>query len=131
MPSFLHTNLKYFLVLRMFLFLGVLSTISLLLSPNSAKAQSFNCAEAQFSAEFAICNNEELLSLDEKVAKIFYLHKSNMPTIPQRQKFARDHSAWILKRNRCDLDWTCLQIRYKERIFQLSPGIIGGQKFTF
>ncbi len=100
--------------------LGFLITIPLLLSTLLASAQSFSCAKAQFSAEFAICNNETLLTLDEKLAAIYYHRKSNVSASPQRQQISRDHFAWIQKRNRCDLDWTCLETSYKDRIQQLS-----------
>jgi len=105
--------------LNLFFTLGFLVAIPLLLSTILANAQSFSCAEAQKSAEFAICNNENLQSLDERLAAIYYHRKSNMPTTPQRQKISRDHNQWILQRNNCDLDWGCLENRYKERIDQL------------
>jgi uncharacterized protein len=105
---------------NLILTLGFLVTIPLLLSTLFANAQSFSCAKAQFSAEFAICNNEVLLTLDEKLAAIYYHRKSIVGTTPQRQQIARDQNAWVEKRNRCDLDWTCLEISYKERIQRLN-----------
>ncbi len=105
--------------LKMLLTLGVLVSVPLLLSTVFASAQSFNCAQAQSSTEFAICNNEDLLGLDEKLAAIYYHRKANLHTTPQRQNISRNHTKWMVKRNRCDQDWTCLKIRYKERIAEL------------
>lgn len=105
--------------LKMLITLGVLVSAPILLSTVFASAQSFSCASADSSAEFAICNNEDLLGLDEKMAAMYYHRTSNLKTSPQRQKIKRDHSKWVQKRNRCALDWTCLTIRYNERIHAL------------
>ena len=109
----------YHSTLKMLLTLAFLISIPLLLSTVFANAQSFSCAQAQNSAQFAVCNNEELLGLDEKLAAIYYHQKSELPTAPQRQQISREHGVWEQKRNLCKLDWTCLKIRYKERINQL------------
>ena len=105
---------------KMILTLGFLVSIPLLLSTLYASAQSFSCAQAENSAEFAICNNEVLISLDEKLAAIYYMQKSKMSTTPQRQKISRDQSAWVQKRNQCSLDWACLEVLYEERLGQLN-----------
>lgn len=102
------------------LLLAILITAPLLLSVINAQAQSFSCAKAGSSAEFAICNNEDLLVLDEKLASIYYLKKSNISTAPQRQEIVREQNRWIAQRNSCKLDWTCLRVRYNDRIRQLS-----------
>lgn len=106
--------------MKMMLTLSVLVSAPLFLSTVFANAQSFSCASAQTSTEFAICNNEDLLTLDEKLAAVFYNRKSNLQTTPQRQKISRDQNAWKQLRNRCKLDWTCLKLRYNERIQALS-----------
>lgn len=106
--------------IKMLLTLSVLVTAPLLLSTVFASAQSFSCAKAQNSSEFAICNNEDLLGLDEKLAAVAYHQISNLQTSPQRQRFSREQSAWKQLRNRCDLDWTCLKLRYNERIQSLT-----------
>ncbi|MCF6321859.1 MAG: hypothetical protein L3J32_08850 [Rhizobiaceae bacterium] len=106
--------------IKMFVTLGVLVTAPLLLSTVFAVGQSFSCAKAHSQAEFAICNNEELLSLDEKLASMYDHRKANLQTAPQRQKITREHSVWLRKRNSCDLDWSCLKDRYQERIRQLT-----------
>jgi len=42
-----------------------------LLAPASANAQSFSCARAQIPSELAICNNEDLIILDEELSSRF------------------------------------------------------------
>ncbi len=106
--------------IQMFLTLGFLVSIPLLLSTVFASAQSFDCSQAQISSEFAICNNEVLLTPDEKLAAIYHNRKISVDTTPQRQQISRDHTAWVKKRNGCDLDWTCLETSYIKRIEQLN-----------
>ncbi len=105
---------------KMLLTLGVLVMTPLLLSTVYANAQSFSCADAQTSAEFAICNNEDLLDLDERLAVAYFNHKTNLQTSPQRQQISREQNTWKIKRNLCELDWTCLKLRYNERIHALT-----------
>ncbi|MCP4184594.1 MAG: hypothetical protein GY761_14970 [Hyphomicrobiales bacterium] len=106
--------------INMFLTLGFLISIPLLLSTVFASAQSFDCSQAHISSEYAICNNEVLLTLDEKLAEIYHNRRKSVDTTPQRQRISRDHTAWVKKRNGCDLDWTCLEASYNKRIEQLN-----------
>jgi uncharacterized protein len=85
-----------------------------------ANAQSFSCAKAENPAEFAICNDEGLLSLDEKLGNVFADAYVKASTTPQRQAVARDHNNWLKVRNSCRGDFTCLTLRYNERISALS-----------
>lgn len=84
-----------------------------------ANAQSFSCAEADNPSEFAICNSENLLTLDEKLGSIFASVYVNAPTLPQRQAVAREHSSWVQRRNSCGADFACLNRRYQERLQSL------------
>ena len=106
--------------IKMFLTLGFLVSIPLLLSTVFASAQSFDCTQAQTSSEYAICNNEVLLTLDEKLAAIYYNRKTGIDTAPQTRQISEDHTAWVEKRNLCDLDWTCRETSYINRIAQLN-----------
>jgi uncharacterized protein len=106
--------------IKMFLTLGFLISIPLLLSTVFASAQSFDCSQAQISSEYAICNNEILLPLDEKLAAIYYNRKTSVATTPQGLQISQDHTAWMEKRNGYDLDWTCLETSYIKRIEQLN-----------
>lgn len=85
-----------------------------------AHAQSFSCAEAEKPAEFAICNNEDLLTMDEKLGNAFTRIYVRASTSPERQDMARSHAEWLKKRNACGADFTCLNLRYEERIRTLN-----------
>ena len=84
-----------------------------------AQAQSFSCAEASRPAEFAICNSENLLIMDEQVGRTFTEAYLNASSAPQRQSVARQHSDWVKRRNACGNDFTCLNLRYEERLTTL------------
>lgn len=84
-----------------------------------AAAQSFPCAEASKPAEFAICNSENLLIMDENMNKIFTTVYQSAATAPQRQSVVRRHNGWRLKRDACGNDFTCLNLRYQERLSEL------------
>lgn len=91
-------------------------TVAVFALPGEAKSQSFNCAKATKTSEFAICNNEELLLLDERMASIHATYSSKISTSPEKQKFSKTSRAWLKKRNACKSDFACLELRYRERI---------------
>jgi uncharacterized protein len=84
-----------------------------------ANAQSFSCASAERPAEFAICNSEDLLTMDERLGSAFSAVYVNASTTPQRQAVVKEHEQWLQKRNACGNDTTCLDLRYKERLNNL------------
>lgn len=84
-----------------------------------AKAQSFPCAKAEQTAEFAICNDENLLTLDEQLGREYASKYVNASTSPQRQAVTREQMKWLKKRNQCGHDFTCLSLRYEERLQRL------------
>ncbi|MGB7287106.1 MAG: hypothetical protein WBC71_09260 [Salaquimonas sp.] len=90
-----------------------------LFSSLPASAQSFSCASADETAEFAICNDENLLALDEKLGEVFATKYVSASTSPQRQAVTREHTDWLIKRNACGTDFTCLNLRYEERLNEL------------
>lgn len=81
-----------------------------------AKADPVDCARAELSAEFAICNNETLQILDEQLGNRVKAVLVNSATLPQRQANSREHNAWLGKRNACGADFACLELRYRERL---------------
>ncbi len=83
-------------------------------------AQSFSCAKAEIPAEFAICNSENLIVLDEQMAKLHRAQSISFSTKPQVQQFSRNGLTSLKKRNACKQDFTCLELRYRERIRALS-----------
>jgi len=104
--------------MREILAASLLTAASLFMS-NPAKAQSFNCANAYKPAELAICNSENLIVLDEKMAKLHAAKTVGYSNKPEKQKFSRDSRRWLKQRNSCKVDFTCLELRYRERIAML------------
>lgn len=85
-----------------------------------SSAQSFSCAAAERSAEFAICNDETLQQLDQEIGALIRARFEEAETRPQRQATSREHNDWLKKRNACGSDLTCLNLRYEERLSTLS-----------
>jgi len=85
-----------------------------------ANAQSFSCAMAAQPAEFAICNDENLVILDEKLGEVFASKFINASTSPARQAVTKEHNEWMKQRNACGTDFTCLNLKYQDRIKVLS-----------
>jgi uncharacterized protein len=95
-------------------------TVAALLFAATAQAQSFSCAYSQSPAQMAICNSEDLLVLDEKLAAMVAQRMARFATLAEREALQRDQSAWMDNRNACGSDQACLQLSYGERIAQLS-----------
>lgn len=81
-----------------------------------AQAQSFSCANAQIPSEFAVCNNEDLLVKDERLASLFANALVEASRTNAVGEVASDHSLWLKQRNACKNDFVCLDKRYEERL---------------
>ena len=81
-----------------------------------ANAQSLNCALASAPSEFAICNDETLIILDEQLEHAFVSNYVHAASTPQQKAVTRDHSKWLKKRNACRNNLGCLANQYKIRI---------------
>ena len=86
---------------------------------SQANAQSFQCARAQIPAELAICNNEDLLILDEQMAGLFADLRVNASTQNEIEAISDNQKEWLRKRNECEINFTCLRKVYKKRIRSL------------
>ena len=95
-------------------------TVAVFALPQEANSQSFNCAKATKTSEFAICNNEDLLLLDERMASIHATLSRKLASNPEKRKFSKNSRAWLKKRNACKSDFACLELRYRERIQALN-----------
>ena len=83
---------------------------------NSAFAASYDCRKAKLAAETAICRDDKLSRLDEKMA----LQYSKLRAFLSRgRELARRQRAFISARNMCDGDATCLTNVYQIRINEL------------
>lgn len=88
-----------------------------------ANAQSFSCANAQIPSELAICNNEDLLVMDEKVASLFAEIRTTIENNAQVQEISEKHSNWLRKRNACRVNFGCLKRQYRTRIRSLETAV--------
>ena len=98
---------------------AVALTAAALFLPNNASAQTVQCAIAKAPAEHAICNNENLIVLDEQIARMNAVRKVAFTTLPEISNFSKRHQVWERKRNSCGLDFDCIELRYRERINEL------------
>ncbi|MCB1386737.1 MAG: hypothetical protein KDJ80_12460 [Nitratireductor sp.] len=85
-----------------------------------ASAQSFSCASADTPAEFAVCNSEDLLAMDETIETKFASIYVGATTAPERQAVSREQSEWLKRRDACGANFTCLNLRYEERMEMLN-----------
>jgi uncharacterized protein len=99
---------------------AILLSIAAILAAVEAKAEPIACAQARTPAEHAICNSEDLLVLDEKLAAMVSQRLTKTATKPGKQAFSREQQDWLSRRNDCNADPICLELRYGERIAELS-----------
>lgn len=85
----------------------------------AANAQSFPCSRAEVPSEMAICNNENLIFKDERLANLFAEALVQATQTNSTEDLANQHSDWLRKRNDCKTDFSCLEQRYNERIESL------------
>lgn len=87
-----------------------------IMSP-SAQNASFNCSEAKTTSEVAVCNNADLSRMDKELALLYQSHLKDYKNDPSIAKKLRDtQRSWLVERNRCGSDVSCLHVRYQERI---------------
>lgn len=86
-----------------------------LLMGGTAQAASFDCAKASTKVEHLICDNPEILKLDEEMAasyKAALQDQSKADSLRQAQK------QWIKGRNACE-DTACVKRTYESRLLFL------------
>jgi uncharacterized protein len=92
----------------------VLCAMPFLLSSPSA-AQSFNCRYARTPDEMAICRDDNLAVLDEKLSATFYALRNEVDG--RRRAFLdRTEGLWLRSRMRCGADTKCIAWHYTRRI---------------
>ncbi len=98
-------------------FAGLLMAVSLAFA-NGAEAASFNCRYAKAPAEVAICQSSYLENMDEQISRIYFGLRDDVSP----REFAsvkRAQSRFILRRNACGYNDSCLLRSQSERINQL------------
>ena len=85
---------------------------------------SFDCAKAYSPAEIAICNDDELATLDRELAQFYQQAKA---TTTDRETFARQtREAWEWRENNCFVK-ECLMNWYQERKAAMQQVIQNGK----
>ena len=99
-----------------------LLTLALLLSVGAVtvgNAASFDCSKATTETEIAICSDPELSALDEGLHIAYRdILVSNFDGAAEAAK--SEQRNWIMERNICGFDVSCLVDKYKKRHIELS-----------
>ncbi len=98
-----------------FLFAALTATVAL---PQSADAQSFNCRFARTADEVAICRDERLSRLDERMSSLFFRVREDLGRRRGRD-LEEDQQAWLQQRARCGPNYECIEFAYRRRIDEL------------
>lgn len=99
--------------MRKLLLVLVLTTLSLL-------GASFDFSKAKSDVEKAICQDDELSKLDEKLSLIF---KEALQSTENKEQLKKEQLAWMKERNTCK-DTVCIQTHYTRQIQTLSKIIL-------
>lgn len=89
---------------------------ALFLTSPSLLAASFDCTKATTSVEKLICNNEDISSLDDQLAKSY---KSALEKTSDKEGFKKAQVEWLKQQRLCK-DVACLSSVYQERISVLN-----------
>ena len=114
---------------------GTLLVLTLLAMPSLAQAASFPCAKASTPTEKAICADEGLSKLDERVAAAYRealaLLSGSSPEEDRAQVALKaDQRGWLGERNACGADLSCLKAAHERRVAVLTfhPDPAGASK---
>ena len=78
---------------------------------------SFDCDKAKMASEIAVCTDGNLAQMDKELASLYrsrlkvYKHDSNTT-----KKLHKTQLSWLIERNRCGSDVSCLSVSYQKRI---------------
>ncbi len=101
---------------KLFLLTVLLATAA---GASTTQAASFNCRYAKLPVEVAICQNDNLHVLDERMARKYFQLRDRLPGHLWRE-VRGEQKSWIRRRNRCGYDNYCITGRYTSRIRQLN-----------
>lgn len=79
---------------------------------------SFDCAAAQTPTEMAICNSQDLWTMDRAVSNLYFLFRAAAQSA-QRSAYLDSQRSWLKRRDECGADPKCLIERYSSRLFDL------------
>ena len=100
--------------LRFYRLFSLLSAGTLLLVSLSGHAASFDCAKATSVTEKAICADEELSALDEKLAVVWKKASGFNPVAMKSSQLQ-----WLKFRDDCGAVFSCLSARYSMKLIAL------------
>ena len=92
--------------------------LGFLFAPFAAEAQSFNCRYARSADEVAICNDDGLSALDERMARVFSRLRTSLD-LDEREDLDGPQARWLRSRRECGSDEGCIEASYRRRIRQL------------
>ena len=94
---------------------ALLTFLLVCLTSTASQAASFNCRYAKLPAEVAICQNEDLQTLDQDMSDSFFYYR---PLLEGRAltKLNRSQRSFISRRNSCGSNTSCLENVYNARI---------------
>lgn len=93
----------------------VLLGCSLAVSVGSVNAASFNCRRASGCVEETICNNARLSRMDSTMSSLYFrLRNGNYGA--EARRLVRSQRSWLVSRESCGCDDTCLVNMYRSRI---------------
>jgi uncharacterized protein len=104
---------------------GLLFGASLMATPSTASAASFDCDSGKLAAdEKVICDTRSLNDADVKMVTTFDILTSLL-AMGNRGKLQEEQSAWLKKRQACGEDVECIRGAYAERLKQLDEAYKG------
>jgi uncharacterized protein len=89
-------------------------------STRATYATSFDCTKATHEDEVAICGDPGLAAMDVELGE---LYQSAMKTVSDPAALSKSEAGWVIARNMCDSDLTCLRRAYGERIGQFKGSL--------
>ena len=78
-------------------------------------ALSFSCDGATIEAEKAICSDQRLAQLDQRLKKLWNSYLDNFDDGQLLKTLRGDQAAWLSRRNACKSDGTCIGHAYADR----------------
>ena len=96
--------------------LVVFSVVSL--TSAASQAASFNCRYAKLPAEVAVCQNEDLQTLDQDMSDSFFYYRPLLEG-SALSKLNRGQRSFISRRNACGSNASCLENVYHARLIAM------------
>lgn len=89
-------------------------------------AQSFDCRNARYADEKAICQDGRLGDLDKQLADTYDRAGSKLSK-QEREQFENNETAFVNARHRCGGNPACIEQSYRNRLQELLSGLPEGQ----